>query len=286
MADAPDPSHLPDLSDLEAISRWRRSFDAGGDPGPPPVALPGLRRLERARRIARHLAESLGLEDPPAPAGLQFPLAAVLASRPAAPAHALEGAALAPPGLSTGLGPVIGVLHRSTPVLAFRAWGIARGRLRGARVAWPVATIEARCLDWSGPQAADRIDLPHTDGRCGLFPCGIHAFKAASAAVAGAPADGPGAVGGVALSGKVVEHEHGYRAAAATAVGVLVVSRGEAMRFDGIEVDELFTMPEPAVAAARLRARRLPEPGPERMAVVAGMLEAIKAPLAGGPAGE
>ncbi len=84
------------------------------------------------------------------------------------------------------------------------------------------------------------------------------------------------------MSGKVVEHEHGYRAARATAVAMLVVSHGEAMCFDGVEVDELFLVPDPTIAAARSRALRLPDPGPAQNAVVVELLEGIMASFRGG----
>jgi hypothetical protein len=167
-------------------------------------------------------------------------------------------------------------------VFAYRAWSIAQNRLRGVCVAWPVPTVMARCLDYGRRAGADRTDVPHTDGSCGPPPCGIYATKTAAAALDAIEHDGPLALGVVALSGKVVEHEHGYRAAAATAVGLLVVSHGEAMRFDGMEVDELFVVPGQTIAAARPRSVRLPDPGPGRDAVVAGLLEEIMATFCDG----
>ena len=199
----------------------------------------------------------------------------LLASRPAAPAIMVGGSAPAPPTLGSCSGRTVSVVRRTSPILAFRAWGISGGRLRGARVAWPVPTVEARCLDPGRLAEADAGDVPHTDATCGPSPCGIYATKTAAAALVALEHDGPVALGVVALSGKVVEHEHGYRAAAATAVAVLVVSHGEAMRFDGVEVDELFLAPAAAIAAARSRARRLPDPGRARDAAVVAMLEAI-----------
>jgi len=278
---ASDPSGV---SALAAITRWRRSLAAGEDPGPPPVLLPGLLRLERARRLVRHLEQSLGFDDPPVTPALQFPLSVLLSSRPAAPTMAVPGLPFPPPPLSPRSRMPPPVLWSATPVFAYRAWGIAKNRLRGVRVAWPVPTVEARCLDYGRRAGADATDVPHTDGSCGPPPCGIYATKTAAAALGAIEPDGPLALGVVALSGKVVEHEHGYRAASATAVGMLVVSHGEVMRFDGVEVDELFLVPEPTVAAARNRARHLPDPGPARNALVAGQLEAIMATFIGAAA--
>jgi len=277
----PDPSGL---SELAAITRWRRSLDAGEDPGPPPVPLPGLLRLERARRLARHLEQSLGFDDPPVTPPLQFPLSVLLSSRPAAPTIAVPGPPPPSPPPSDRPRAAPPVLWSATAVFAYRAWGIVKNRLRGVRVAWPVPTVEARCLDYGRRAGADATDVPHTDGSCGPPPCGIYATKTAAAALGAIEPDGPLALGVVALSGKVVEHEHGYRAASATAVAMLVVSHGEAMRFDGVEVDELFLVPDPTVAAARNRAWHLPDPGPARNAAVAGQLVAIMATFIGGAA--
>jgi hypothetical protein len=169
------------------------------------------------------------------------------------------------------------VVRRAHAVLGYRAWSITQNRLRGARVAWPVPTVLARCLDYGRRPGADPADVPHTDGSCGPPACGIYATKAAGTALDALDQKGTLAFGVVALSGKVVEHEHGYRAAAATAVGMLVVSHGEAMRFDGVEVDELFLVPDATIAAARNRALGLPAPGQARHGVLVEQLEAIMA---------
>ena len=256
------PADAEDPYALDAITRWRRAFDAGEDPGPPPRSLPGLLRLQRARRLTRHLEQSLGFDEPPATPPLQYPLSVLLTSRPAAPGVAVGGFPPPPPPSVPRLRRPLPVVRTSTEVFAYRAWGIAQNRLRGVCVAWPVPTVMARCLDYGRRAGADSTDVPHTDGSCGPPPCGIYATKTAAAALDAIEHDGPLALGVVALSGKVVEHEHGYRAAAATAVGMLVVSHGEAMRFDGMEVDELFVVPDPTIAAARPRAVRLPDPAP------------------------
>jgi hypothetical protein len=269
-----DPAESSGFSDLEAISRWRRRFDAGEDPGPPPVVLPGLARLLRARGLSDYLVQSLGGDEPATRPPPHPALAALLASRPAAPAVMGAGTAPVPTAFGSGLGRTVSVMRRTSPILAFRAWGISSGRLRGARAAWPVPTVEARCLG-PGQHAAGADDVPHTDATCGPSPCGVYATKTAASALAALGCDGPVALGVVALSGKVVEHEYGYRAAAATAVALLVVSHGEALPCDGVEVDEMFLAPEAAIAAARGRARRLPGPGQARDAALIAMLEVV-----------
>ncbi|MBN2114143.1 MAG: hypothetical protein JW785_08460 [Acidimicrobiia bacterium] len=272
-----------DFSALVAITRWRRDLTAGRDPGPPPVPLPGLLRLERARRFTRHLEQSLGLDEPPPALPLQLPLSVLLSAQPACPGMA---AAAPPPSPRPAArrGRELPWQQSATPVFAYRAWAIVRNRLRGVRVTWPVPTVMARCLDLGRRSGADPADVPHTDGSCGPPPCGIYATKAAADSLDAIEHDGPLALGVVALAGKVVEHERGYRAAAATAVGMLVVWEGRAVQFDGVEVDELFAVPDQALAAARDRAWALPAPGPERDALLVGQLEAIRGSF-GAPAG-
>lgn len=274
-------SNSPGVPDLAAITRWRRDLAAGRDPGPPPVPLPGLLRLERAYRLSRHLEQSLGFDEPALAPSLPFPLSVLLSSRPAAPGVAVGGAPTpSTPPAAVGRA-VLPAICRARHIFGYRAWGIAWNRLRGVRVSWPVPTIEARCLDYGRRAGTDPAEVPHTDGSCGPPPCGIYATRKAAAALDAIEHKGPIALGVVALSGKVVEHEYGYRAARATAVAVLVVSHGEAMRFDGVEVDELFLVPDPTIAAARNRAWRLPDPGPARRDVLVAGLEAIMADFTG-----
>jgi len=60
----------------------------------------------------------------------------------------------------------------------------------------------------------------------------------------------------------------------------VVAAHGEVMSFAGMDVDELFLVPEATIVSARPRARRLPDPGPARTAVLGALLEEIMAGLA------
>lgn len=135
------------------------------------------------------------------------------------------------------------------PVLGFRMWEV-RGRLHGAWRAWDRPFREARCV--SGRTERDDGEVPHTDGRCGQPPCGIYAFKEPAQLLAsfGLPEGSRRCVYGlVALSGKVVEHERGYRGQRATVVAAAVVGRGLLVRAEGIErLQSLFAAPDDAVA--------------------------------------
>jgi hypothetical protein len=114
-----------------------------------------------------------------------------------------------------------GEVWSPTPVVGFRAWSVDVDGLRGVRAMWTSPTFEATCEGLFGPRI-DR-EVPHTDGTCGPPPCGIYATHEVEALLASGLTDNlPDlAVGMVALSGKVVEHEHGYRAQIATISSIL-----------------------------------------------------------------
>lgn len=125
-----------------------------------------------------------------------------------------------------------------------------RGRLHGAWRAWDRPFREARCV--TGRTELDDGEVPHTDGRCGEPPCGIYAFKEPAQVLAafGLPeARRRNVYGLVALSGKVVEHERGYRGQRAAVVAAAVAGRGLLVRVEGLErLQSLFLAPEEAVA--------------------------------------
>jgi len=134
-----------------------------------------------------------------------------------------------------------------TAVLGFRMWDL-RGKLHGAWRAWQSPVYEARCL--AGQTDGDD-DVPHTDGRCGPPPCGLYCFKEPEQLLAafGLPGGSNRIVAGlVALSGKVVEHERGYRAKQARVVAAAVVGRGRMVRVeDAARLRRLFADPEQTV---------------------------------------
>ncbi len=135
------------------------------------------------------------------------------------------------------------------PVLGFRIWFAADGALHGARAAWPAPAMTARC----GRHPGDRFEVPHTDGRCGRLGCGIYATKEPGPLILEhLPASARGWVGGVvALTGKVVEHEHGYRAESAEVVAAAAVGRRErAFLVDPEDLACLFREPQRVVGHA------------------------------------
>ena len=103
-------------------------------------------------------------------------------------------------------------------VVGYRLWAIRDDGLYGARERWQSAAMVASCRRGG-------TDLPHSDGRCGRLGCGVYAVKDLQALLAGhTDPDSRGFVAGrVELSGKVVEHEHGYRAERAEVVSAVAV---------------------------------------------------------------
>lgn len=110
------------------------------------------------------------------------------------------------------------------PVFGFRLWGVTNQGLVGMFERWTAPLKQARCSNLSG-----NPDVPHTDPRCGEPRCGIYATRTPDMAMQGIPAGGGWAVGLVALSGKVVEHEHGYRAQRAEVRTIVVHHEGRVL---------------------------------------------------------
>jgi hypothetical protein len=110
------------------------------------------------------------------------------------------------------------------PVLGYRMWMVRSDGFHGVAVRWKQPSLQARCLTTHAGE-----EVPHTDGRCGPPPCGIYAAKNVRPLLESAPinVEPPRllAVGLVGLSGKVVEHQHGYRGANATVLA-LALDRG------------------------------------------------------------
>ncbi len=278
----------PEWGRLADLQRSLRSLDSGGDPSAvEESAGRGVRlrlaRLaveeiirrestEQARRRRRELDRALeGIVERavcraqaapprlalPAPAVPSPPAAPSTPARAPAPAPARRARAAkaakarraAPRRPRLPLAP-LPEFWSPRPVLGFRLWEM-RGRLQGAWQAWDHPFREARCV--SGRTESDDGEVPHTDGRCGYPPCGIYAFKEAADLVTAF--DLPGGrrhlvYGLVELSGKVVEHERGYRGRRASVVAAAVLGGGRLVRVEGsARLEALFTAPEEAVAA-------------------------------------
>ena len=127
-----------------------------------------------------------------------------------------------------------------TPVLAYRVWGLRSDGFYGAWKRWAESTSRARCKSGVG--------APLTDGGCSdvAFGCGIYAAKDAGQLLrsVGVTLNQDFAAGLVALEGKVIEHERGYRAETARVLSLVIVHDGVMTIVDGeAEVQEAFTDP-------------------------------------------
>jgi hypothetical protein len=127
------------------------------------------------------------------------------------------------------------------PVLGFRIWRVADDALYGARLAWTRPTMTATCLRHQGDE-----EIPHSDGRCGRLGCGVYVAKQIEPLLVefAVPETEDFALGLVALRGKVVEHERGYRGAAADVVAIAAV-RGERWLATAVpeEITKIFARP-------------------------------------------
>lgn len=127
------------------------------------------------------------------------------------------------------------------PVLGFRYWMVRGGAFLGFRQRWSEPGKDASCLTSFAQE-----EVPHTDGRCGPPACGIYAAKVVGdlmkSMVQEQVVEQPVAVGLVGLSGKVVEHRLGYRAARARVLALAVAqpARGLLCVEDPDRLAELF----------------------------------------------
>ncbi|NOX23527.1 MAG: hypothetical protein GXP36_10610 [Actinobacteria bacterium] len=146
------------------------------------------------------------------------------------------------------------VMWSPTPVYGYRVWVLDHDGYHGARERWLGPEMAATC-----PIPGD---VPHTDGRCALvaFGCGIYAAKSVEDLMeeVGGTRGGRFAVGLVALKGKVVEHDRGYRAEVAAVRVLVVVDRGTLRVVDvDVSLHDLFKDPSTVAVVA---SRELPEP--------------------------
>ncbi|MEX1037705.1 MAG: hypothetical protein WDZ96_02480 [Acidimicrobiia bacterium] len=123
------------------------------------------------------------------------------------------------------------------PVMGFRVWNLREGGFYGYRVRWEHRSLAAEC-----GTTRNQEDVPHTDGECANPPCGIYAAKDVDRIIeAHSNVETAGmAVGLVAMAGKVVEHEHGWRAKQVTVLALAFVRGGRVQTTDDPDEIELL----------------------------------------------
>lgn len=118
------------------------------------------------------------------------------------------------------------------PIRGFRAWSVRLDGFYGATDSrWETPTMEATCL-----RNVPLEDIPHRQTGCGPPACGVYATKSLEFLGGGGKVDRHVAMGVVAMTGKVIEHEHGYRGARATAVAMVVRLGGQWLLSDAPKV--------------------------------------------------
>lgn len=135
-----------------------------------------------------------------------------------------------------------------TPVHGFRVWRIEDNRIMGNQVHWASPSLESQCL-----REIPGDDLPHSVDRCGPPACGIYAVKDLSMFPPDVARGGihNSVLGVVAMHGKVVEHEEGYRSQNATAIAVSATDGTHRLMTEDPEVIAgLFADPGWALAGA------------------------------------
>lgn len=140
----------------------------------------------------------------------------------------------------------VGEAWSPVPVRAYRMWRIEGNSLMGAKTVWRRPTFSAGCL-----RNVDGEDVPHSVRRCGTPACGIYGLKELYQLAGweeGAHFE-KCAIGVVAFSGKVVEHEAGYRAQNARVLAVVAqLDARSVVTSVGSEIDHLFHDPTAALA--------------------------------------
>lgn len=158
-----------------------------------------------------------------------------------------------------------------TPPRGFRVWRVESGAMWGNQVTWPEPSLVGRCL-----RSIPGDDVPHAMRLCGPPACGIYAVKSLDTF----PADVAGcefrdmAVGVVALAGKVIEHELGYRAQRASVVSLAIHHGGRrVVTKRASEIEALFHAPTDAIA--RLESSSFSSPNEARAILESSQKEDI-----------
>ncbi len=153
-----------------------------------------------------------------------------------------------------------------TPVYGFRVWQLLDERLHGARKPWAIPQQTAVCLH---PSTTDS-PIPHDVSECGRPPCGIYVVNNASRIrdlVGPWFRQGPATVfvGVAELSGRVIEHDTGYRAEHAQVVAGTAIA-GNDQQVDTSWIDDQNDLTDLFAAPTQFLARTLGDQTPTTMA--------------------
>jgi hypothetical protein len=247
-------AHHPQLSIPRAVARVRRA----ASPPPPVTAAPSLpNRLAAWERGRRELETWLVDTVARAPSVYVSPTPPSVGGT--APGSHLPWETPAPTYWSP------------TPILGYRAWRVMKTGVNGAVKRWKSPSYDAGCVAYGMREVRDD-EVPHTNGECASPHCGIYALKDAQD-LRPPQQHGWNAFGLVELSGKVVEHEIGYRAGRATAIAVVVRVDSTLYQFIGADqVGRLFRLGERAFPGAHSSV----SPSPNRHQTIVDFLEEMR----------
>jgi hypothetical protein len=226
----PSPPHSPDPWVL--LEKYRERYDLASEIPELESLRRSIRRRKTRRSVLHRRLRELTIEIEKAEAQLEAVNSEI--------AGATRAGALLLEEVLDRVRTNQGEAWSPTPVLGFRAWRLHKGLLYGAKVPWTSPVMSAECLHFIGGE-----DLPHSEGVCGPPPCGVYAVKEIETLCQlGQPASGSWVIGVVAMTGKVIEHELGYRAAHSTVAAV--VGKIDHHRFavdDQTHLSSLFAKP-------------------------------------------
>ena len=123
------------------------------------------------------------------------------------------------------------------PIFGYRLWAIRDNGLFGFRTQWHSPQLTSLCLN-----KVPGEDIPHSIKRCGPPACGTYATKSLTVLreELGIHEVTGYAVATVALTGKVIEHEHGYRAARASVAAISATVDAQYLNTDDTQVIKKF----------------------------------------------
>lgn len=187
-------------------------------------------QVERFRRLIREHEERIARRDRVAFEGALAALMQRVSTRPPPPQPTPPPppAPSPPPPVSRPSETRPDVWWSNTPVLGYRIWDLKNGRLHGAWTPWETSRKSAVCLD---KQSSARGPVPHDAADCRPPPCGIYALKGTrkvqrmvERSILKTAVPMTLAIGLVAMTGRVVEHEHGYRAEHVEVISLAMVT--------------------------------------------------------------
>lgn len=123
------------------------------------------------------------------------------------------------------------------PITSFTMWHLVDSAMHDGSVPWQTNVAVGRCTQAEEPPA------PHAIDRCAAAGCGIVGLKRAGD-LAGFAHDGIAAIGRLEMSGRVVEHEHGFRSQLAEVVAVIATDGRRWFRSrERSQIEALFAAP-------------------------------------------